>query len=161
MYNYNLEFLGLLRCGYPHVRYAYLFLNLHGYVWTRKNELKTVTCGRGSFCNRENIYPVSNLHGYVWAGPNVYLAKYSRYRKSSYSSTRIRVNELSNLNKNTQNLSILVRYANFYVKNLRTNNDKMTHFIGRESHVIAVQPPLVIKWKLHFVSCNLGLKSNL
>ena len=44
------------------------------------------------------------------------------------SSTRIRVNELSNLNKNTQNLSILVRYANFYVKNLRTKNDKMTQF---------------------------------
>ena len=59
---------------------------------------------------------------------NVYLAKYFRYRKSSYSSTRIRVNELSNLNKNTQNLSILVRYANFYVKNLRKNNDKMTQF---------------------------------
>ena len=59
---------------------------------------------------------------------NVYLAKYFRYRKSSYSTTRIRVNELSNLNRNTQNLSILVRYANFYVKNLRKNNDKMTQF---------------------------------
>ena len=59
---------------------------------------------------------------------NVYLAKYSRYQKSRYFSTRIRVNELSNLNKNTQNLSILVCYANFYVKNLRTNNDKMTQF---------------------------------
>ena len=38
------------------------------------------------------------------------------------------MNELSNLNKNTQNLSILVRYANFYVKNLRKNNEKMTQF---------------------------------
>ena len=59
---------------------------------------------------------------------NVYLAKYFRYRKSSYSTTRIRVNELSNLNKNTQNLSILVRYANFYVKSLRKSNDKITQF---------------------------------
>ena len=34
-----------------------------------ENDLNTVTCGRGSFCNRENIYAVLNLHGYVWTGP--------------------------------------------------------------------------------------------
>ena len=69
----------------------------------------------------------TNLHHKNSIGIDVYLAKYFRYRKSSYSSTRILVYE-SNLNKNTQNLSILVRYANFYVKNLRKNNDKMTQF---------------------------------
>ena len=70
----------------------------------------------------------TNLHHKNSVRINVYLAKYFRYRKSSYSSTRIRVNELPNLNKNTQNLSILVRYANFNVKNLRKNNDQMTQF---------------------------------
>ena len=59
---------------------------------------------------------------------NIYLAKYFKYRNSSYSSSRILVNRLSNLNLNTQNLSVLVRYANFYVKNLRKNNDKITQF---------------------------------
>ena len=34
--------------------------------------MNTVTCGRGSFCNRENIYAVLNLHGYVWTGPELY-----------------------------------------------------------------------------------------
>ena len=38
-------------------------------MWTGENDLNTVTCGRGSFCNRENIYAVFNLHGYVWAWP--------------------------------------------------------------------------------------------
>ena len=50
-------------------RVSWTFLNLHGYVWTCKNDLKTVTCGRGSFCDRENIYAISNSHGYVWTGP--------------------------------------------------------------------------------------------
>ena len=49
-------------------RVLWAFLN-HGYVWTGENDLKTVTCGRGSFCNRENIYAVLNLHGYVWTRP--------------------------------------------------------------------------------------------
>ena len=43
--------------------------NLPGYVWTGENDLNTVMCGRGTFRNRENIYPVLNLHGYVWTGP--------------------------------------------------------------------------------------------
>ena len=38
-------------------------------MWTGENDLNTVTCGRGTFRNRENIYPVLNLHGYVWTGP--------------------------------------------------------------------------------------------
>ena len=43
--------------------------NLPGYVWTGENDFNTVTCGRGTFRNRENIYPVLNLHGYMWTGP--------------------------------------------------------------------------------------------
>ena len=38
-------------------------------MWTGENDLNTVTCGRGTFRNRENICPVLNLHGYVWTGP--------------------------------------------------------------------------------------------
>ena len=38
-------------------------------MWTGENDLNTVTCGRGTFRNRESIYPVLNLHGYVWTGP--------------------------------------------------------------------------------------------
>ena len=91
----------------------------------------------------------TNLHHKNTVRINVYLAKYSRYRKFRYFSTRIRVNELSNLNKNTQNLSILVCYANFYVKNLRTNNDKMTQFHwsrkSRDSCQPALQPPIYIR----------------
>ena len=50
-------------------RVSWAFSNLYGDVWTCKNDLKTVTCRRGSFCNRENVYVVSNLHGYVWTWP--------------------------------------------------------------------------------------------
>ena len=39
-------------------------------MWTGENDMNTVACGRGSFCNRENIYAVLNLHGYVWTGPD-------------------------------------------------------------------------------------------
>ena len=40
-------------------------------MWTGENDMNTVTCGCGSFCNRENIYAVLNLHGYVWTGPEL------------------------------------------------------------------------------------------
>ena len=56
------------------------------------------------------------------------LTKYFRYRKFKYYSTRIRKNKTSNLNKNTQNLSISVRYANFCVKKLRKNNAEIAQF---------------------------------
>ena len=42
-------------------------------MWTGKNDLNTVTCGRGSFCNRENIYAVLNLYGYVWTEPKTFM----------------------------------------------------------------------------------------
>lgn len=73
-------------------------------------------------------YDTTNFHHKNKAGINVYLTKYFRYRKSNYHSTRILVNETSNLNKNIQNLSILARYKKIYVKNLRKNNVKMTQF---------------------------------
>ena len=70
----------------------------------------------------------TNFHHENKAGINAYLTKYFRYRKYKYSSTRILVNEISNLSKNTLNLSSLVRYANFYVKKHRKNSVKMTRF---------------------------------
>ena len=57
-------------------------------MWTGENDLNTVTCGRGSFCNRENIYAVLNLHGYVWTGP--YTIHKPRQRVTKYQSTYVK-----------------------------------------------------------------------
>ena len=43
MYNYNLDYLSLLRWGYPHVRHAYLFLLIKLGNW-HDHQDNTLTC---------------------------------------------------------------------------------------------------------------------
>ena len=45
---------------------------------------------------------ITNFHDKYKAGINAYLTKDFRYRKSNYSPTRIRANEISDLKKNSK-----------------------------------------------------------
>ena len=72
-------------------------------MWTGENDLNTVTCGRGTFRNRENIYPVLNLHGYVWTGPKL---------SSNFSMYKINKANLNAKKNNQTNNNIVLTVTN-------------------------------------------------
>ena len=58
-------------------------------MWTGENDLKSVTFGRGSYGNRENIYAVLHSLEYVWTRPKTVSSCGRLLLDSIYSTVRL------------------------------------------------------------------------